>query len=124
MPKLIGVAGRDFPGDFGAFFQITADGEISRRGAATVGLLEAAVAAVEAGDDTGPAFSWRCFRLDERLHFVAPFLPLFGAAKAAQIVQSAKNFRQPLQIAVEWRCAAFHCARRGTGYSQKKRQQD
>ena len=68
-----------------------------------VGLLKAVIAAVEAGDHAGAAVAGGGFGIDQRLHLVAPFRPFIGAADAAQIVQRAEDFGQPLQVAVERR---------------------
>src|SRR6185437_11281219 len=44
---LIGVAGGNFTGDFGAFVEIAANCQVSRRGAGAIGLLKTAVTAIE-----------------------------------------------------------------------------
>src|SRR3954452_9997678 len=95
------VARGEVARDFRAFLDIAADRDGGGGRAASVGLLKAVIAAVEAGDHAGAALAGRSFGLDQRLHLAAPFVALFGPADAAQIVQPATELGQPLQIAVE-----------------------
>jgi len=85
--RLIGVAGGYFARDFGAFFEVTPNGEIGGRGAGAVALLEGPVAPIEACDHLLVPFSARRFGVDQRLRFHAPFLAFVGTANAAQEVQ-------------------------------------
>src|SRR5580704_311562 len=98
--ELIGVAGGDLAGDAGAFFQITADDDSGRRRAGAVALLEAAIAAVEARHHLVMAFAGRRFGLDQALRLGAPLLAFVAAADAAQEMQGAENFGQPLEVVV------------------------
>ena len=96
----IGVARGDLAGDFGAFREVAADGEIGRRRTGAVALLKRPVAAIEAGDHLIAALAGRRFGVDERLRLVAPLLPFIRAANAAQEMQRTENLGEPLQIAV------------------------
>ena len=102
-PTLVRVPRGQIARDFRAFLDIAADRDRGRGRAGPVGLLEAVIAAVEAGDHAGAAVAGGGFGVDQRLHLVAPFRAFIGAADAAQIVQRAEDFGQPLQIAVERR---------------------
>src|SRR5262245_59926457 len=95
---LVGVAAGDVARDAGAFCQVAADGEIGRRRAGAVSLLETLVAAIEARDHAAPPFSARSLGVNQGLHLDAPFLPLLGLADGTQVVQRAEDFRQPLKI--------------------------
>ena len=97
---LICVARRDVAGDFGALLQITADHDVSRGRTSPVALLEAAIAAVEACDHRIVAVAGRRLGIDQCLGLGAPFLAFIRIAEAAQEVQRAEDFRQPLQIAI------------------------
>src|ERR1700730_13991746 len=88
-PALIGVAGGDLAGDMGTLFEIAADDDAGRRGAAAIALLEAAIAAVEARHHLIVAVARGRFGVDQRLRLVAPFLAFVAAAYAAQEVQRA-----------------------------------
>jgi len=48
-------------------------------------------------------FAARRFGLDQRLHLVAPGLPLARPADVAQIVQRAEDLGEPLQVVFVWR---------------------
>ena len=61
---LVGVARSDIAGDLGAFFQIAADHDLGGRRADVVGLLKAAIAAIEARDHLLVAVSARPFGID------------------------------------------------------------
>src|SRR5580704_4820582 len=97
---LIGVARGDLAGDMGALFEIALDDDAGRRRAAAIALLKAAIAAVEARHHLIVTVARGRFGLDQRLRFVAPFRALVAAANAAQEMQRAEDFRQPLQIVV------------------------
>src|ERR1700676_3721897 len=99
-PALIGVAGGDVASDLGALFEIAANDEVGRGRARPVALLEAAIAAVEARDHLIVAAARRRFGVDQRLRFGAPFLSFGVVANAAQEMQRADDFRQPLQIMI------------------------
>src|SRR5262249_21087960 len=71
------------------------------RRAGAIALLVAAIAAIEAGDHTHAPLAARGLGVDERLHFVAPFLAFIGAANIAQIVQRAEDLGEALEAAVE-----------------------
>ncbi|GCC45064.1 hypothetical protein chiPu_0028816, partial [Chiloscyllium punctatum] len=101
--RSVGIAGRQVARDFRAFLDVAADRDGSCRRAGPVGLLEAVVAAIEARHHARPAVARGGFGIDQRLHLVAPFGALVGAADAAQIVQGAEDLGQPLQIAIERR---------------------
>src|ERR1700754_2435922 len=77
---LVRVARGQVARDFGAFLDVALDRHGGRRRAAPVGLLEAVIAAVEAGDHAGAAVAGRGFGVDQRLHFVAPFGAFIAAA--------------------------------------------
>src|ERR1700712_4129089 len=98
---LIRVTRRQIARDLRAFLDVAADRYRGGGGAGAVGLLKTVIAAVEAGDHAGAAVAGRGFGIDQRLHLIAPFGALVGAADAAQIVQRAENFGQPLQVAVK-----------------------
>src|SRR2546421_4488596 len=98
--NLIRIARRDVARDFRALFKVAADRVVSRGRAGAVGLLEAAVAAIEARNQPLAPFPARCLGVDQRLHLVAPDLPFARAANVTQIMQRAEDFRQPLQIAL------------------------
>src|SRR5204863_1287504 len=87
----VGVARRDVAGDLGAFVEIAPNGEIRGRRAGPVALLEAAIAAVEARDQSLAPLGARRLGIDQCLHLVAPRLALVGAAQGAQIMQRAEN---------------------------------
>jgi len=97
---LIRVACGDVAGDLGAFFQIAADDDIGGGCAAAVGLLKAAITAVETSDHLLAAGSARRFGVDQRLRLGAPFLAFVVVANAAQEMQRTENLRQPLQVAI------------------------
>src|SRR5580704_7520176 len=97
---LISVAGGDLAGDMGALFEVAADDDAGLRRAAAVALLEAAIAAVEARHHLIVAVAGRRFGLDQRLRLGAPFRAFVRAANAAQEMQRAEDFRQPLQIVI------------------------
>src|SRR6476661_476562 len=94
--RSIRVARRDVARDLRAFVEIALDREIGGRRAGAIGLLEAAVAAVEACDQPLAPLPARRLGVDERLHLVAPGLTFARAAQVAQVMQRAENFRQPL----------------------------
>ena len=96
----IGIASGDFTRDFGALLEVTANGEISGRGACAIALLEGAVAAIETGDHLLVPFSGRCFGVDQGLRFVAPLLAFIRAANAAQEMQRAEDFGKSLQVPI------------------------
>ena len=102
MPKerSVRVAGSDVARDFGALFEVAANGEIGGRGAGMVALLEGAVTAVEARDHAVMTLAIGRFGIDQGLGLVAPFLALLRAANGAQEMQSAEDFGKPLQVAV------------------------
>src|SRR5947209_9534378 len=91
------VTRREIPRNLRAFLDVAADRHRRGRGAASVGLLEAIVAAVEAGDHAGAALARGRFGIDQRLHLAAPFVALVGPADAAQIVQPAEDLSETLQ---------------------------
>src|SRR6516162_1675770 len=97
---LIRVAGGDIASDLGAFFQIAADDDIGGGCAVAVGLLKAAIAAVETRHHLLAAGSARRFGVDQRLGLGAPFLAFVVVANAAQEMQRAEDFRQSLQVAI------------------------
>src|SRR5215831_14919804 len=97
---LVRVARSDIAGDLGAFFHIAADDDIGGRRAVAVGLLKAAIAAIEARDHLLAAVSARRFGIDQGLRLAPPFLAFAAVADAAQEMQRPQNFRQPLQVAI------------------------
>src|SRR3569833_398358 len=97
------VACGEVAGDLGAFVHIATNRHQRRRRAGPVGLLEAVIAAVEAGDHAGAALACGRLCVDQRLHLVTPFVAVIIAADAAEVVQGAEDFGQPLQIAIERR---------------------
>src|SRR5215469_796364 len=97
---LIRVAGGDVAGDLGAFFQIAVDNGVGGRRAAAIGLLKTSIAAIETRDHLLAAGSARRFGVDQRLLLRAPFLAFVAVANAAQEMECAEDFRQPLQVAV------------------------
>ena len=101
--RLIRVTRRQIARDLRAFLDVAADRHRGGGRAGAVGLLKTVIAAVEAGDHTGAALAGGGLGVDQRLHFVAPLRPLVGAADAAQIVQRAEDFGEPLQVGVERR---------------------
>jgi len=115
---LIGVAGGDLAGDLGAFFEVTANGEVGRRRAGPIALLEGAIAAVEARDHLiVPLAAWR-LGVDQRLRLTAPFRAFIRSANAAQEMQRAENFRKPLQVMV---VGSGHRSGRGRSLSLRRR---
>src|ERR1700759_240951 len=118
---LIRVARGEVAGDFGAFLDIPADRYRRGRRAGAVGLLKAVIAAIKARDQPGAAIAARGFGVDQGLHLVAPFRAVIGAADAAQIVQRAEDFGEPLQIAIEWRSRVL-CPRRMEGAERNQKQ--
>src|SRR5262245_12860296 len=72
--RSVGVARRHLAGDLRTFFQVAANDQVGRRRAGAIALLVAAIAAIEAGDHTHAPLAARGLGVDERLHFVAPFL--------------------------------------------------
>ena len=96
----VGVAGRNISGDLGAFFQIAADDDARCRGAGAVALPKPEITAIEALHHLIVPLAARRFGVDQRLRLIAPFLSFVGAADAAQKIQCAKNFGEPLQIRV------------------------
>ena len=101
--RLICVSRGDFTGDFGAFVEIAANGQVGGRCAGPISLLKTAVATIEAGHDLAPPLAAGRLGVDQRLHFVTPFLPFMGPADRAQIMQRAEDFGEPRQVAVERR---------------------
>src|SRR3984957_16671995 len=97
---LISVARGDLAGDMGALFEVAADDYAGLGRAAAVALLEAAIAAVEARHHLIVAVAGGRFGLDQRLRLGTPFRAFVAAANAAQEMQRAEDFRQPLQIVV------------------------
>src|ERR1700726_2515139 len=97
---LVRVTGGDLAGDMGALFEVAADDDAGLRRAAAVALLEAAIAAVEARHHLIVAVAGGRFGLDQRLCLGAPFRAFVAAANAAQEMQRAEDFRQPLQIVI------------------------
>src|SRR5688572_18980209 len=88
-------------------------------------LLKSPVTAIEIGDQPVAAFAGRGVGVEQRLHFVAPELPLIGAAHAAQVLQGAHDLCEPLQVAVIGRWPAFGRVRsRGTERNQNKTDKD
>ena len=77
-------------------------------------MLEAVIAAVEAGDHARAPLSGRGFGIEQCLHLVAPFAALVAAADAAKIVQGAEDLGEALQIVVEWRGGFFRAHRDNT----------
>src|ERR1043165_657763 len=110
---LVGVARRDVAGDLRAFLEVAADRVVGGGRAGAVGLLEAAVAAVEARGETLAPLAARRFGIEQRLHLVTPDLPLARATQVAQVMQRAEDFRQPLQIALIGRASALRRLRVG-----------
>src|SRR5208282_5982757 len=96
----VGVARGDLAGDLGALVEIAANGEIGRRRAGAVALLEGAIAAIEACDHLIVALAGRRFGVDQRLRLIAPLLAFVRAANAAQKMQRAEDFGEPLQVVV------------------------
>src|SRR6266571_1288279 len=88
---LIGEPGGDVARDPRALVEVAANGEIGGRRAGPVGLLKAAIAAVEARRQALPPLAARRLGLEQRLHLVAPDLALVGAAQAAQVMQCAED---------------------------------
>src|SRR5215207_715796 len=76
----VGIARGQIARDLRAFLDIAADGDRGCRRAGPVGLLKPVVAAVETRDHARPAVACGGFGIDQRLHLVAPFRPLIGAA--------------------------------------------
>src|SRR6516165_6751120 len=97
---LVGVAGGDLAGDRGALHQIAVHDHASRRRAATIALLEAAIAAVEARHHLVVTVAGRGFGVDQGLGLDAPVLAFVARADAVQEVQRAEDFGEPLQVAV------------------------
>ena len=100
---LVGVSRGDVAGDLGALIEITANCEVSRRRASAIGLLESAVAAVEARHDFPPPLSAWGLRVQQGLHLIAPFLALIGPADRTQIMERAHDLTEALQIVVKRR---------------------
>ena len=101
--SLIRISGCDFPGDFRALIEVASDCEVCGRGTCPVGLLETAVATIEAGDDLAPAVAARRLCIKQGLHLVAPLLAFVGAADRAKIVEGTEYLGEPLEIVVERR---------------------
>src|SRR6516162_9641681 len=97
---LVCVVRSDIAGDLGAFFHIAADDDVGRRRANVIGLFKTAIAAIEARDHLLAAVSARRFGIDQGLRLAPPFLAFAAVADAAQEMQRAQNFRQPLQVAI------------------------
>src|SRR5271166_4268031 len=117
------VARSHVANDLGAFFQVSANDEISSRRAGPVALLIAMIPAVEAGDHARSAVAaWR-LGVDQGLHLVAPLLALIGAAEAAQIVQRAEDFGEALEAAVEGRGHALGACRAACRKERDRSQQ-
>src|SRR5262245_5163529 len=72
--RSVGVARRHLAGDLRTFLEVAANDQVGRRCAGAIALLVAAIAAIEAGDHTHAPVAARGLGVDERLHFVAPFL--------------------------------------------------
>src|SRR5581483_8272827 len=104
---LVRVARGEVARNLGAFVDIAADRDQRGRRAGPVGLLETVIVAVETGDHARAAVPARRLRVDQRLHLVAPFGAFIAAADAAQIMQRAEDFGEPLQVAVERRRGVF-----------------
>src|SRR5262245_51436474 len=87
-PALVRVSGRHVTRNLCAFLEIAADREVGSGRAAPVGLLETAIAAVEARHHVGAPLRPRGrLGVEQRLHLVAPLRALLRAADAAQIMQ-------------------------------------
>src|SRR5580704_10320964 len=99
-PALVSVAGGDLAGDMGALFEVALDDDAGGRRAAAIALLEAAIAAVEARHHLVVAVARGRLGVDQRLRLGAPFRAFVAAANAAQEMQRAEDFRQPLQIVI------------------------
>src|SRR5271167_2947633 len=97
---LVGVAGGDVAGDFRALFEVAADDDVGGWRAGPVALLEAAIAAVETCHHLIVAVAARRFGVNQGLRLVAPFRAFIVVADAAQEMQRAKDFREPLQIRI------------------------
>src|SRR5579872_3837307 len=97
---LVRVAGGDIARDLGAFFQIAVDDDVGGRRAAAIGLLKAAIAAIETCHHLVAAVAARRFGVDQRLRLVAPFLAFIAVANAAQEMERAKDLRQALQVVI------------------------
>src|SRR5450631_1324259 len=117
--RLIGISRGDFAGDLGAFVEISANCEVGGRCAGAISLLKAAVTTIEARYDLAPPLAIQRPRVDQRLQFVAPFLPFIGSAEGAQVMQRAHDFGEPRQVAVERRRRRLLRARR-----QRKAEQE
>src|ERR1700691_268451 len=98
--RLIGVAGCYFARDFGAFLEVTPNGEIGGRSAGAIALLERAVTPIKARDHLLVPLAGRRFGVDQRLRFHAPFLALVGAANAAQEMQRPEDLGKSLQVSI------------------------
>src|SRR5262245_36375911 len=73
--RLIGIPGGNLAGNLGAFLEIAADHHVGGRRAGAIGLLEPAVAAVEAdGQPVAPFAAARGLGVEQCLHLVAPLL--------------------------------------------------
>ena len=112
---LVGVARGDLTRDFRAFVEVSADGEIGGSGADPIGLLETAIATIEARHDLalrrsplGASASMRaCISMR---HFCA----VLCAAEPAQIMQRAEDLTQPRKIAIKGRrCLTLRASRHG-----------
>src|SRR5690348_7958504 len=88
--RSVRVARRDVARDLRAFVEVALDRELGGRRAGAVGLLEAAVAAVEAGDQPFAPVTAGRFGIDQRLHLVAPGLTFARPAQVAQVMQRAE----------------------------------
>jgi len=71
----------------GAFFHIAVDDDVCCRRANAIGLLKAAIAAIEARDHLLAAVSARRFGIDQGPRLAPPFLALAAVADAAQEMQ-------------------------------------
>ena len=111
----IRVARGDLAGDLGALFQVAADGDFGGRRAGAVGLLEPAVAAVEARHHPGAAIGGLRLGVDQGLHLGAPAIGFLEAADRPQVVQGAEDFREPLQAVIQRRGRRLRLGRMARG---------
>src|SRR6185369_2822679 len=95
--RSVRVARRRFAGELGALVEIAPHRQFSGRRAGPVSLLITGVAAVETRGHAALALRARAFRIDQRLHFIAPAIAFRTLADAAQVVQGAEDFRKPRQ---------------------------
>src|SRR5256885_284120 len=96
--RSVGVARGDIPRNAGAFCEIAPDREIGGGCARAIALLESAKATVEARYQPLTPLAARRLGIDQRLHLVAPGLPLLGAANLPQVVQRAEDLGEALQL--------------------------